>query len=376
MRKFKKGLSIALALALSLGIGGVAQTSETAAATKKVKLSATKITLTVGKTKKLTLKNSKKKAKWSIKSGKKYIKLTKKKKKSVVISAKKKGKATVVAKVGKKKYTCKVTVKAKSTTTTTTKATATPAPTTAPTTAPDSGKTQETPVPTATPVAATSVVLSSEVIGLASSEDEELDCSTKQLKATVYPLDAVDQSLTWSSSNEGVVSVSQDGTIQAKADEGTATITVSTSNGKKATCKVTIYPAITSFSVSETKSYTVNKTAKNPQPVVNNNKLYSVEPEDSIYAVDFEPAKEGVVSKDEWNQLIGVGTGETDVDIVCGNTKETVSVKVTKDTVAIHDPSIFKDPLDEAYYVVGTQMGEAKSVDLQEFSTSTSGFSL
>lgn len=87
--------------------------AEPAAAAKKVKFNVKKLSLTVGKKKTLKIKNVKKKAKWSIKSGKDKIKLQKKKKASVVVAAKKAGSAKVQAKVGKKKYVCKVVVKAK-----------------------------------------------------------------------------------------------------------------------------------------------------------------------------------------------------------------------------------------------------------------------
>lgn len=87
--------------------------AEPATAAKKVKFNVKTLSLTVGKKKTLKIKNAKKKAKWSIKSGKDKIKLQKKKKASVVVAAKKAGSAKVQAKVGKKKYVCKVVVKAK-----------------------------------------------------------------------------------------------------------------------------------------------------------------------------------------------------------------------------------------------------------------------
>lgn len=83
-----------------------------AEAAKKVKLSTKKLTVTVKKTKVLKLKNNKKKVKWSVTSGKKFIKLKSKKKTRVKIVGKKAGKSKVQAKIGKKKYVCKVTVKA------------------------------------------------------------------------------------------------------------------------------------------------------------------------------------------------------------------------------------------------------------------------
>lgn len=112
-KEFCKTLSYVMTAALVLG---VAIPSSPAAAKKKApKLSAKKISISVGKKKTIKVKNASKKAKWSIKSGKKQITLSQKKKASVVVKGKKAGKAVVVAKVGKKKLTCKVTVSKKKT---------------------------------------------------------------------------------------------------------------------------------------------------------------------------------------------------------------------------------------------------------------------
>ena len=75
---------------------------------KKIKLNKTKITLRVGKTYKLKLKNNKRKIKWT--SSKKKVATVSNKGK---IKAKKPGKTVIIAKAGKKKYKCKVTVKKK-----------------------------------------------------------------------------------------------------------------------------------------------------------------------------------------------------------------------------------------------------------------------
>ena len=61
---------------------------------------------------------------------------------------------------------------------------------------------------------------------------------------TVSPSSA-NQSCTWSSSNSSIASVDSNGKVTAKKS-GWANITVKTSNGKTATCKVTVKPAPTS----------------------------------------------------------------------------------------------------------------------------------
>lgn len=98
----RKFLSWMLVLLL---IGSSMSYSTEAKAAKKVKLNKKTVSLRVGKTVKLKLKNNKKKIKWSS-SKKKIAKVSKK----GVVKALKKGKTKITAKVGKKKYVCKVTV--------------------------------------------------------------------------------------------------------------------------------------------------------------------------------------------------------------------------------------------------------------------------
>lgn len=105
-RIFKQTFAWVLALMMVFSIFPATQVN----AATKPKLSKTKVTMTVGQSKKLTVKGiSKKQAKrikWKS-SSKKVVTVTKTGK----IKARKTGKATITAKVGKKKLKCKVTVK-------------------------------------------------------------------------------------------------------------------------------------------------------------------------------------------------------------------------------------------------------------------------
>ena len=149
IKKAKKSVAVGLSVALAVTSVNIPFNSASAAA-KKAKLSATKKTLTAGKSTTLTLKTNKKKAK-TIKTIKaKYVKVSTSKKSvatvkkvskkskvtGIKVTAKKAGTATITVKVTKGTYKgtykCKVTVKKK--------ASATKAPTQAP-----------TEVPTATP---------------------------------------------------------------------------------------------------------------------------------------------------------------------------------------------------------------------------------
>lgn len=112
--------------------------------------------------------------------------------KNGVVVGVKKGTATIAAKTSSgKKATCKVTVK----------------------------------------VPATKVTLNKTKATLAKGK-------TLTLKATVTPASS-NEKLTWSSSNKKVATVSSKGKVKA-LKKGTATITVKTSGGKKATCKITV----------------------------------------------------------------------------------------------------------------------------------------
>ena len=62
---------------------------------------------------------------------------------------------------------------------------------------------------------------------------------TGKLSATVLPVSAADKSITWSSSNTDVASVNSNGTVNAKK-AGTAVITATATNGKSASCTVTV----------------------------------------------------------------------------------------------------------------------------------------
>ena len=106
--KYKKRLLSAI-LAFILAFAMIPATQVSAA--KKVALSSTKVTVVVGKTKVIKIKNTTKAVKWSIKSGKSYVSISKKDKKSVTVKGNKAGTAKIQATVGSKKLICTVVVK-------------------------------------------------------------------------------------------------------------------------------------------------------------------------------------------------------------------------------------------------------------------------
>ena len=96
---------IVLTLCMALVMGSF-QMNVMAKRTPKPKLNKKNITIMMGKTSRLKLKNNKKKVKWRS-LNKKIATVTKK----GLVKGKSEGKTTIVAKVGKKKYKCKVRVR-------------------------------------------------------------------------------------------------------------------------------------------------------------------------------------------------------------------------------------------------------------------------
>ena len=153
------------------------------------KLNKKSITLNVGKTYTLKTTGTKGKITWS--SNNKKVAIVSQK---GVVKAIKKGTATINAKYGKKKLTCKVTVKQ--------------------------------------PV--TSIKLNKKSASITVGKKVTL-------KATVFPQNANNKNVVWKSSNTAVATVSSKGIVTGKKS-GTVTITVTAKDGskKRATCKIQV----------------------------------------------------------------------------------------------------------------------------------------
>ena len=182
MKRIKK-LSVMLLCCLLLSVIAMPVSASAAKLNKK------SISLNVGKTYTLKASGTKGKITWT--SSKKSVATVSSK---GVVKAKKKGTAVITAKYGKKKLTCKVTVKQ--------------------------------------PVKSIKLNKTSATLKKGKS---------LTLKATISPSSANNKAVTWSSSNKKVATVSSKGVVKAVGN-GTATITVKVKDGsgKKATCKITV----------------------------------------------------------------------------------------------------------------------------------------
>ena len=139
------------------------------------------------------------------------------------------------------------------------------------------------------------------------------------LKTSIHPTNTTDK-IKWSSSNSNVVAVNQKGLIKAKKT-GSAKITVSTSSGKKAYCKVKVINICA-------KSITLNKSSL----TINKNSTYSFKtttsPSKITEAVTWASSNPSVVTvKNGKIKGINYGTGKITVKTSSGK-KYTCIVKV------------------------------------------------
>ncbi len=160
----------------------------------------------------------------------------------------------------------------------------------------------------ALPVTACSVtvVKSAESLELDKTAAEITEGETLQLAATVLPEDATDQTVTWTSSNDGVATVDANGLVTAVA-LGTATITATTNDGSNLTaaCAVTVKPAVvlaTSVTLNETTAeVTVGETLQLTATVAPENA--------SNPTVTWSSSDEGVATVDETGKVTAVAPG-------------------------------------------------------------------
>ena len=160
--------------------------------------------------------------------------------------------------------------------------------------------------------------------------------ATETLVATITPSNA-DQSVTWTTDNANVATVSSTGKVTAIAP-GTTTITATTKDGsKQATCSVTVTGKVTGVSLNKT-SLTLTQGSSETLAV-------TVTPNDAVNkAVTWSSSNTNVVTVTSSGTVKGISPGSATITVTTqdGGYKATCSVTVKSNIVSVTGISLNK----------------------------------
>ena len=181
------------------------------------------------------------------------------------------------------------------------------------------------------------------------------------LKYELFPLNAQDKRITWSSSDEGVVTVDGNGWLVPQVNEfdetGTATAIVTAhlvGSGKEASVKVVVYDS-SIVSLPETTSLTVDEALTLDVDTWQQIHL-ETEPTPSTlndwFSVRFESADESIATVSETGVIYGVAPGTVTVralweDPMTGETIEAYDISVTVSAHVEPEPEPEPEPTPE-----------------------------
>ena len=160
---------------------------------------------------------------------------------------------------------------------------------------------------------------------------EKLELSigeTEELIVTILPKNATNKKIMWSTSNEKVATVDDNGKVTAKG-EGETTITVKTENGKEAKCTVKVKSAeILATNIK------LNKTTLELEKGKSEKLIATIEPANATNkVVTWTSSKESVATVDKEGTVMAKGEGEATITAKTTNGKEakcTVKVKTSE----------------------------------------------
>ncbi|OPH56017.1 hypothetical protein BC351_29445 [Paenibacillus ferrarius] len=200
----------------------------------------------------------------------------------------------------------------------------------------DGGKTATSEVTVqAEVIAVTSVVLDPSTLSLAAGG------SAATVTATVYPSNATNKKITWSSSNESVATVDATGVVTPKA-AGTATITVTTEDGgKTATSEVTVQAEVIAVTSVVLDPSTLSLAAGGSAATV----TATVYPSNATNKkVTWSSSNESVATVDATGVVTPKAAGTATITVTTEDGGKTATSEVTVQAEVIAVTSVVLDP--------------------------------
>ncbi len=146
-----------------------------------------------------------------------------------------------------------------------------------------------------------------------SMEEKETEINkgeTRKLQAEILPSTATDKTLVWETSDADIAEVDANGEVRAKA-LGTATISVCSTNGKRAECVVTV--------VSRAASVRLNTT----ELVINKGEVqeltYEAFPEDTTDSFTWDTSDADIVDVDDKGKITANGRGTAQITVTASS---------------------------------------------------------
>ena len=168
-------------------------------------------------------------------------------------------------------------------------------------------------------------------VSLSKSSLSMLKGDSYHLVATIKPVNATNKSVIWSSSNENIVTVDNNGKIMAK-ETGKATITVKTKDGgKTATCQITVFAeaipvtgvVLNRSEVTLLKGDSVTLSAKlTPDNATNNN-------------VTWTSSRPEVAKVNENGVVTGLKAGKTTITVKTKDGNKTDKCEITVENITV-----------------------------------------
>lgn len=186
------------------------------------------------------------------------------------------------------------------------------------------------------------VIVNVESISLNTSSASLTIGASEVLKVSFNPVDATDQTVTWGSSNQNVATV-RGGLVEAKG-VGTAIITATTSNGKKATCHVTVENLTVDIEGIELD--------KNVLSLVRGGTATLIATVKPLNATDktvvWESANVQVATVDNQGKVVAVAVGTAKITAKAGSFSAVCEVSVTEQGVPVTKIELNKTTLSLA----------------------------